>query len=92
MLDGINIVGFNRVSNGNTVPTSQATASLPAPFQAATAKDVEQAVKLATQAAASYSKTLPEERARFLEAIAEEIEDLGDVLLERASVESNLPL
>ncbi|ADU49669.1 aldehyde dehydrogenase (NADP(+)) [Intrasporangium calvum] len=53
-------------------------------------------VALATRAAAesctAYRSTTPTERAAFLEAIAEEIEALGDELLERAHAETALPL
>lgn len=53
-------------------------------------------VRLATRAAAeafpAYRATSPSDRADFLEAIAEEIEALGDELLERAHAESALPL
>lgn len=53
-------------------------------------------VPLATRAAAeafpAYRATTPQARAGFLDAIAEEIEALGDELLERAHSETALPL
>ncbi|MBB6611571.1 aldehyde dehydrogenase (NADP(+)) [Pontibacter sp. Tf4] len=46
----------------------------------------------AAQAFEVYKKTTPAQRAQLLRTIAEEIEALGDTLLETASRESNLPL
>ena len=46
----------------------------------------------AGKAFTSYQKTKPEARALFLEAIANNIESLGDALLAKASEETNLPL
>ncbi|WP_162426682.1 aldehyde dehydrogenase (NADP(+)) [Pontibacter pudoricolor] len=52
----------------------------------------KEALKKAAQAFEVYKKTTPAQRAQLLRTIAEEIEALGDVLLETASRESNLPL
>lgn len=54
--------------------------------------EVDRACALADAAFDTYRNTSPEDRARFLERIADEIEALGDTLLERASLESGLPL
>lgn len=40
----------------------------------------------------AYQKTSAEQKALFLEAIADEIEAVGDALLQKASEETNLPL
>src|SRR6185295_11224678 len=53
--------------------------------------EVERACQLAAQAFDSYRETLPEQRARFLETIAEGLVDLGPVLVERAMAETGLP-
>ena len=53
--------------------------------------EVERACRLAAQAFDTYRETLPEQRARFLETIAEGLVDLGPVLVERAMAESGLP-
>src|SRR6185295_5676356 len=53
--------------------------------------EVERACQLAAQAFDSYRETLPEQRALFLEAIAQGLLDLGPVLIERAMAESGLP-
>lgn len=56
----------------------------------------EQQLKAATEAAAdafeSFSALDPEHHARFLEAIAENIEAIGDELIERTSTETGLGL
>lgn len=54
--------------------------------------EVHLATRAAADAFAAYRATLPDERAAFLEAIAEEIEALGDELLQRAHAESALPM
>jgi len=45
----------------------------------------------ASDAFNEYKKVLPEPKAIFLEAIANEIEALGDALINKASEETNLP-
>ncbi|UMZ09316.1 aldehyde dehydrogenase (NADP(+)) [Pseudomonas sp. MPFS] len=52
---------------------------------------VEQACALAWSAFDSYRETSLQERAAFLESIAEQIEALGDTLVDRAVAESGLP-
>ncbi|HAA12522.1 MAG TPA: aldehyde dehydrogenase (NADP(+)), partial [Cytophagales bacterium] len=94
MLEGINIVGFSGASQGTIGLKARNAATLedlPEKFVAATEQEVAQAVQLAATAAPAYAETAPEQRAQFLEAIAEEIEALGDALLARASAESGLP-
>jgi len=56
-----------------------------------TQQDVNNACELAWDAFDSYRETSPEPRAKFLETIAEEIEALGNTLIERAVAESGLP-
>ncbi len=52
---------------------------------------VEQACALAWAAFDTYRETALEDRARFLERIADNLEALGDVLIERAVAETGLP-
>lgn len=52
---------------------------------------VDQAVRLAQAAFDSYRHTSPEQRAAFLEAIADGIMALGDTLIERTMAETGLP-
>jgi NADP-dependent aldehyde dehydrogenase len=72
--------------------TDPATGEQIAPaFASATSIEVEQACALADEAFARFAATTPDERARFLEAIAERIETIGDALIVRAMQESGLP-
>lgn len=61
-------------------------------FSTATPEIVDAAATAAYQAFLSYRNTSPEQRARFLEEIAQQIMVLGDALLERAHQESGLPM
>ena len=60
-------------------------------FGTATSDDLAAACLLAEQAFDAYRAVPLEQRARFLETIAERIVDIGPVLIERASQESGLP-
>lgn len=55
------------------------------------AAEVDRACSLAEEAFDSYRETDFEQRARFLEAIAKGILDLGETLIERACSETGLP-
>lgn len=67
--------------------------SIPQPgFAEATAEDVAAACAAAEAAFGDYAARPLPERAAFLEAVADEIEALGDQLIERAHLESGLPL
>jgi NADP-dependent aldehyde dehydrogenase len=60
-------------------------------FGSAVVDDVERACTLAQQAFDTFRDTAPEQRAAFLEQIAQNILDLGAMLIERAMQESGLP-
>lgn len=60
-------------------------------FGGGSAKDVDDACTLAGNAFDTYRSIDLEQRARFLEAIAQGIVDLGDTLVERVMNESGLP-
>ncbi|MFG1397032.1 aldehyde dehydrogenase (NADP(+)) [Roseixanthobacter pseudopolyaromaticivorans] len=60
-------------------------------FGGATLDDLERACALADAAFDAYRAVSLEERALFLEAIAQNILDVGDVLIERAMLETGLP-
>ena len=64
---------------------------LPEAFSEATKEEIDRAFALAIEAFEVLRSTPSEEIAVFLEAIAGEIEALGDALIERASLESGLP-
>ena len=73
--------GFNPATRADLEPA----------FGLATGGDVERACALAAQAFDPY-RTLPlEQRARFLEAVAEQILAVGPALIERAMLETGLP-
>lgn len=90
-----NYVGFSTSAKGNS--TFQAFSplnnqNLPGDFTRATAEEFEKALELAQKAFPVYSALPVEDRAKFLDAIADEIMNLGDTLLERCVLESGLPL
>ncbi|MDN3525775.1 aldehyde dehydrogenase (NADP(+)) [Halomonas sabkhae] len=60
-------------------------------YPAGSKAEVERACDLAWTAFDQYRETGLEERASFLEAIADEIEAIGEPLIERAMAESGLP-
>lgn len=60
-------------------------------FGAGTVADVERACTLAEQAFDTYRNTGLEARAAFLERVAQNILDIGPLLIERAMQESGLP-
>jgi NADP-dependent aldehyde dehydrogenase len=93
-LHGKNFIG-EQLSRG-TGETSSATGPLdskvlPGSFYLAGPQDVDKAVNLAESAFHTYGATSGEERASFLERIADEIMALGDDLIRRAHLETGLP-
>ncbi|SPJ35000.1 aldehyde dehydrogenase (NADP(+)) [Kushneria phyllosphaerae] len=60
-------------------------------YNGGSSNEVEQACALAWQAFDQYRETSQEARAVFLETVAEEIEAIGDALVERAVAETGLP-
>jgi NADP-dependent aldehyde dehydrogenase len=60
-------------------------------FGASTPADVQAACELAEASFDRYRQLSDEQRATFLDAIAQGLLDLGDVLIERVHVESGLP-
>lgn len=61
-------------------------------FHEATDAEIDEAVALAASAFDPFRRLLPEHRAEFLEAIAEEVLDLGDEFLLRAAAETAHPI
>ncbi|MBA4257782.1 MAG: aldehyde dehydrogenase (NADP(+)) [Chitinophaga sp.] len=95
MLKGYNQIGFEVTAKGEetfqTFSTLQG-AYLPEKFHIATDEEFKAAILKSEAAFGIYKNTSFIERAVFLETIAEEILQLGDYLLERANLESGLPL
>ena len=65
--------------------------TLPTEFAQATDGEVDAAAEAAREAFAAYRSTEPSVRSRFLRRIADEIEGLGDELVERGRLETGLP-
>src|SRR3954469_24908430 len=94
MITGDILIGAQRVSGGERSyrAVNPATGETLEPaFAFASPAEVERACALAWDAFHSYRETGPDERARFLEAIAANISSLGEALVERASAETGLP-
>ncbi|MGR4069165.1 aldehyde dehydrogenase (NADP(+)) [Billgrantia sp. C5P2] len=93
-LEGKMLIGREAVS-GSSKPihaVNPATGETLEPTYAGGGKaEVERACELAEAAFASYRETSLEQRAAFLEAVAAEIEAIGDALIERAMAETGLP-
>ncbi len=93
-LTGDILIGTERVHHAH--PSFHATnpatnEALEPAFAFATAEDVDKACALAWAAFDEYRNSSRESRARFLEAIADRIMELGDALIERAMAETGLP-
>ncbi|MBE2310642.1 aldehyde dehydrogenase family protein, partial [Acinetobacter baumannii] len=85
----------SRSAQGTTLLKSiQATTgeALPYEFHHATEQEINQACEAASQAFKTYRHTTPEQRAVFLENIADELDALGTDFLEIVSQETALPL
>jgi len=93
-ITGEMLIGARSVRGGQGVVRSVNPATgerLTPEFGGGTAKDVDDACTLAQRAFDVYRAISLEQRAVFLEAIAQGILDLGDVLVERVMSESGLP-
>ncbi len=94
MITGKNYVGGQPSASGTkTFKTFNPLLNSPnAPlFHEATDNEVDEALKLATEAYHQYQKTTGKERATFLNSIADEIEALGDELITTYCLETGLP-
>jgi alpha-ketoglutaric semialdehyde dehydrogenase len=93
-ITGEMLIGARSVRGGQGVVRSVNPATgeaLTPEFGGGSAKDVDDACTLARGAFDAYRAISLEQRAGFLEAIAQGILDLGDVLVERVMSESGLP-
>jgi len=96
MLTGEMLIGFSSIRGGAGSqrafnPTTNTEIAEPV-FGMGAANEVAQAAALAAQAFDPYRHLPLGQRAAFLEAIAQNILDLGDALIERAHAETGLPL
>ena len=91
---GFNYLGSEKSGLGVKVFQAEAAATnevLEGAFKEATSAEIDKAVMKASKAFPLYKSKSAEERANFLDAIAEEILNLGDELIQRAMLESGLP-
>lgn len=93
-LTGQNLIGTQESAKGNS--TFQAKnpddgSLLETIFTEATSGEVSQAAEKAEKAFPKYKNKSPNEKAAFLEAIGEEIINLGDTLIHRCMEETALP-
>lgn len=94
-LKGQNIIGYSSSAKGTVAkqamnPSTGEPVSGPL-FYCATEEELNEAAELAKKAFAVYRKKSGKEKGAFLRKIAEEIENLGDALVERYTSETGLP-
>lgn len=93
-LQGTSIIGFGRGEIGGATFTAfdPSTGEAVGPeFHSASVAELEKACDLAAAARLAFGNLPGKDRAQFLQRIADNIEGLGDTLLERASLETGLP-
>ncbi|MGB2665518.1 MAG: aldehyde dehydrogenase (NADP(+)) [Candidatus Acidiferrum sp.] len=93
-LTGQSIIGYGRGRKGGKILNGFNPATgeiLPPAFYSASDDEVEAALELAAEGFTRFSASSGRERAAFLRAIAENLERLGDTLVDRAVSESGLP-
>jgi NADP-dependent aldehyde dehydrogenase len=94
MIKGTNFIGFSTVKNGSGTLKAydpMDNKELSEEFSIATEDEVNQALEKAQSAFLEYRNFSGEQKAAFLDSIAEGIMELGGELVERASTESGLP-
>jgi 2,5-dioxopentanoate dehydrogenase len=93
MISGNFFIGASEVSGRETYSALDAAtgATLEPPFHAASLADVDRACELASHAFDAFRGAGLEDRALFLEAVAENIAGIGDELIVRAMAETGLP-
>jgi NADP-dependent aldehyde dehydrogenase len=94
MITGKNYIGNTLSANGDKTFTTfnpQTNTENSNAFTEANPDEINQAASLAAEAFQSYAKKSGKEKAAFLRAIADEIEALGDTLVEVYTSESGLP-
>jgi NADP-dependent aldehyde dehydrogenase len=93
-LEGQSIIGYHRgAKTGKTLhgfnPSTGET--LQPAFYSASEAEVEESTRLASESFTLFSASPGKKRAAFLRSIAENLEQLGETLVERAVIESGLP-
>jgi len=93
-LSGKSIIGFTRgeaSANSFRAVNPASGDELTPDYPAATAAEVDQAVQLASNAFRIYGRAPAKVKTAFLRKIAENIEALGETLVDRATAETALP-
>lgn len=92
-LTGLNLIGFEKSGKGDSfwAKNPSTLEELDTKFKQATVAEVQNAIQKADEAADTFRQKTNEDRAVFLETIAEEILQLGDELIDRCSQETALP-
>ncbi len=93
-LSGLNFIGSELSGEGEEVFNAvnpENSQTLKTDFREAVKKEINEAVIKAEKAFKVYRKKSGKEKALFLEEIADEILELGDILIERAHLETGLP-
>lgn len=94
MITGKNYIGNKLSAQGNVVHKTmnpKLNIENPTSFIEATNEEIEEAVQLASEAFKKYRKISGEQRAHFLNAIADEILALDQELIDAYTTESGLP-
>lgn len=94
MITGKNQIGYNQSAQGTITYHTinpKTNAKNPTNFYEATKAEIDTACAKAKDAFTTYSKTTGAQRAKFLRAIATEIEALGESLIQMYTTESALP-
>ena len=89
-----NIIGFSISNEGDSYTQGfnpKTGESLSGDFSNANYEEVHLAVEKATEAFETYRKFSGKKKSLFLNAIADEIENLGNLLIDRCCAESGLP-
>lgn len=88
-----NLIGYQYIKGGKSFgAVNPATGGeLEPEFNAASLADADKAMQLADKAFATYSLTDGKTKAAFLRSIADEINAIGDTLIQQAMAESGLP-
>lgn len=94
MIEGVNFIGYSESRESETwlqAPDPQQNGTLPEQFAVTTEDELDRAVEKAGQAFQAYKHTSGRDKAAFLDAVAKEIRELDDTLVERVMQETGYP-
>ena len=92
-LTGKNFIGSRLSGSGKSFYAENPSTAekISTDFYEATQQEIGEAIELAARAFNNYKNKSGEEKAKFLEAIATALTDLGDALIQRCAMETGLP-